>query len=169
MCSKIRVWPIFLRFVDFRIWKMFYFFFFLFLIIFFKFTCLFLFSKRVKKDLPVWSISRPRTCSPRRSWWRKMKAFRWTDLLFFQWLNDSNCAFVLLLWAKYWLHANQHHGPVMRCRRAWWWMRDCRGSYTVSSNIINFSRGPWRWMVMSLTKKGQGRRLILVISMIPRI
>lgn len=32
---------------------------------------------RVKKGLPVWSISRPRTCSPRRSWWRRMKAFRW--------------------------------------------------------------------------------------------
>lgn len=37
--------------------------------------CLF---TRVKRGLPVWSTSRPRTCSPRRSWWRKMKTFRWS-------------------------------------------------------------------------------------------
>ena len=32
---------------------------------------------RVKTGLPVWSTSRPRTCFPRRSWWRKTTAFRW--------------------------------------------------------------------------------------------
>lgn len=32
---------------------------------------------RVKKGLPVWSTSRPKTSSPRRSWWRRMIAFRW--------------------------------------------------------------------------------------------
>lgn len=37
-------------------------------------------SDRVKRGLPVWSTSRPRTCSPRRSWWRRMKAFRWADI-----------------------------------------------------------------------------------------
>lgn len=36
-------------------------------------------SDRVKKGLPVWSTSRPRTCSPRRNWWRRMKAFRWAE------------------------------------------------------------------------------------------
>lgn len=40
-------------------------------------------SDRVKRGLPVWSTSRPRICSPRRSWWRRMKAFRWGDNHFY--------------------------------------------------------------------------------------
>lgn len=41
-------------------------------------------SNRVKKGLPVWSTSRPKTCSPRRSWWRRMTAFRWAGQLYLQ-------------------------------------------------------------------------------------
>lgn len=41
-------------------------------------------SDRVKKGLPVWSTSRPRTCSPRRSWWRRMTAFRWAGQAYLQ-------------------------------------------------------------------------------------
>lgn len=41
-------------------------------------------SDRVKKGLPVWSTSRPRTCSPRRSWWRRMTTFRWAGQVYLQ-------------------------------------------------------------------------------------